>query len=738
MLLSTGKQSAWVWLLIVAVCSIRACYLYWTSTSELRSTAWLQSWRPYRSTNDNRNRQPLTYSNVTLTDSPDNLFYFIQISDLHLSKYRGKGHTLHFLHFIQSILPSVRPNFVVVTGDLTDAKDVKRVTSQQYIEEWQIYQQAIQQGAPTMPWYDMRGNHDCFDLPSWQSRANLYRTYGKSADLVETGGGIYSWQLTPHYGRYRFVAIDACPKRGPSRPFNFFGYLTSKTMDRLADTLSSADPYNHTFVFSHYPTTTMVFGTSSKGQTFRDLARSYSIYFCGHLHRLAVGLGDVLKWYDPKAHALELELGDMMVHGMYRIVAVDHDLISFVDVSMPLVQIPPISYRQAMQSLLWPSERLKSDPVIMITNPKDDRYALPHKEPLSRLKTSSHIRFLSFFTPQDAEAEIEVDGKRLETEIRRPRDDFWTASWEPARYDDGRQHVLTVRLMTPEGSVLAETSNEFRLDGKRGEIAGGPGEFIISSSMAKVLQGVTLFGIASMLFLLLIAPRVPALVNTCFVGFFQFPEEQPACWVASIVFLLSLVTLPWFQAEFIPSGDSKDSRFGTFYLWGLKFGDEWVPIADTWMFAAGEMWLDVAAFIILFAYQSSGRREAAWFKGLQILYWLWRASELVALAAFYGGWRTLACNMLSMWIVFCGAMQVRGMLQRTERHRSIPVDLDEGKPNSLFVEPIEPIPTPTTSSASSGEEGGTSSTSSSIHGSPHIKSRRIKTSKKLGFVSLKM
>lgn len=241
-----------------------------------------------------------------------------------------------------------------------------------------------------------------------------------------------------------------------------------------------------------------------------------------------------------------------------------------------------------------------------------------------------------------------------------------------------------------------------------------------------------------MLFVLLVVPRMPALTHTFLNGFVQFPEEQPVCWVASILFLLALVTLPWFQAEFIPSGDSKDARFGTFYLWGLKFGDEWVPIADTWMFAAGEVWLDVAAFIILFAYQTRGRREAAWFKGLQALYWLWRASELVALASFYGGRRTLVCNMLSMWIVFCGVMQVRGMLLRTERLKHVPVDLDEGKPNSLLVEPIEPIPTATLSSASSGEEGGTSSTSSSIHGSPHIKSRRMKSNKKLGFVSLKM
>lgn len=103
-----------------------------------------------------------------------------------------------------------RPNFVVVTGDLTDAKDVRRITSQQYLEEWLVYKQAIAEGVPEgMPWYDMRGNHDCFDLPSWQSRANLYRTYGASAQRVQDGQGIYTWQLENSFGRYRFVAIDA-------------------------------------------------------------------------------------------------------------------------------------------------------------------------------------------------------------------------------------------------------------------------------------------------------------------------------------------------------------------------------------------------------------------------------------------------------------------------------------------------------------------------------------------------
>ena len=49
---------------------------------------------------------------------------------------------------------------------------------------------------------------------------------------------------------FLICTIKFSPKRGPSRPFNFFGYLTSKTMDRLSDILQPESPYNHTFVVS--------------------------------------------------------------------------------------------------------------------------------------------------------------------------------------------------------------------------------------------------------------------------------------------------------------------------------------------------------------------------------------------------------------------------------------------------------------------------------------------------------
>ncbi|KAI8139188.1 Metallo-dependent phosphatase-like protein [Fennellomyces sp. T-0311] len=751
------RNWGWAWLLLVFVCSLRACYLYWQSTADLRAARSGFPWH--------RLQQPQTpvlsprssHNDSTVIDAtPSNLFYFTQISDLHLSKYRARGHTLHFLHFVRSILPIIKPNFVVVTGDLTDAKDVRRITSQQYYEEWQVYRQTIEQGAKDVPWYDMRGNHDCFDLPSWQSHVNFYRTHGMSADRMEAGRGVYQWQITPSYGQYRFVAIDACPKRGPSRPFNFFGYLTSKTMDRLADALQPESHYNHTFVFSHYPTTTMVFGVSSKGHGFRDLAKLYSVYFCGHLHRLTAGLGEILKWYDPQGQSLELELGDMMVHGVYRIVAVDHDLISFVDVELPRKQLKlhPTVPLQANGEIEWPAQ-IHPAPIVLITNPKDARYALPHKEPLHRIQQSQHIRFLVFSQSDQLEVSIAIDGQPHFANATKSHDSaLWTAPWDPNQLDPAKLHTIEIRVIGDDGQQ-GSAANTFRLDGHRAKIAGGPGEFIISSNMTIVLQGVTLFAIAVMLLVLVLPKfydnemtsaqllsRIQRLEGDQFnlrrevylwtLRFLELPRNQPSCWIASVLFILSLITLPWFRAEFIPSAPP-DERYGTFYLWGLKFSEEWIPIADTWMFAAGQIWLDVVVFVILFAWRSTddnlGQRqlhEHAWFKGLEVVYWLWRVSELMALAAFYGGASALIYNVLVVWITFVGYNLAwgKGGMFNQKRRSTFPKLCPCDDESTAKTNNDDMVHGSSTSPHTSGGESSGSASSTPFNGSPLTKSRK--------------
>lgn len=39
----------------------------------------------------------------------------------------------------------------------------------------------------TVPWFDLRGNHDTFNVPSRTSELNLYQRHGVSANLGKAG-----------------------------------------------------------------------------------------------------------------------------------------------------------------------------------------------------------------------------------------------------------------------------------------------------------------------------------------------------------------------------------------------------------------------------------------------------------------------------------------------------------------------------------------------------------------------
>ena len=52
-------------------------------------------------------------------------------------------------------------------------------------------------------WHDLRGNHDCFDVGSWESEQNMYKKYGAGKQKG------FDFMVEKNFGRYRFVGIDA-------------------------------------------------------------------------------------------------------------------------------------------------------------------------------------------------------------------------------------------------------------------------------------------------------------------------------------------------------------------------------------------------------------------------------------------------------------------------------------------------------------------------------------------------
>ncbi|KAF9119027.1 Transmembrane protein 62 [Mortierella sp. 14UC] len=496
---------------------------------------------------------------VVIGDSKDNIFYFIQVSDLHISTFR-KASTANFYTFLSTAIPLVEPAFVVVTGDLTDAKDKQLVGSMQYVNEWVTYRDALEESGVLTKrngtfWHDLRGNHDCFNVPSWDSKENMF------ADLSASQSPGFMFDVRTGYGKYGFIGIDACPKPGPARPYNFFGLFETPDMDHLSERLALSDGNNHTFVFSHYPVTTTMFGETSLGESFADLSKSFSVYMCGHLHKLKWGLGDALQSYQP-THFLELEVGDMKQNGLYRIMVVDHDMISFTDVSMPMTTIPsaimPHSNKSKQQEEeIYEAEqqaqedgtedqgekkerkrpalgpRLPTNPIIVVSNPKDSRYMIPKHEPVNRISSSTHIRFLAWtdsqtpdddhpFARDEIKVEIRIDGTLhdrpasfagTKAEDQTPNAEFlplYVAPWNPQDYQDGKDHEIEIKIVDRFGRV-GSSKSVFRVDGKRSEMKGGFAEWIMWANIALLLKALFTTGYLSVTLLLLILPKLYSL-----------------------------------------------------------------------------------------------------------------------------------------------------------------------------------------------------------------------------------
>lgn len=365
----------------------------------------------------------------------ENIFWFVQISDIHISKYHDHHRARDLKQFCNENIDVIKPVAVLATGDLTDAKDMYRLGSKQYKEEWEEYYNVLKETKVEgkTKWLDLRGNHDAFSVPSLTSEENFFKDYSSSGLDASRGSMPYQYIYSTKFGSYAFNGIDLNPNPGPRRPFNFFGHVDQdriNEMERLADASKSL---NMTIWFGHHP-----FSVTTTPYV-RKILRTGAVYLCGHLHTLAGVI--------PKMHAvhvdghLELELGDWLDTRNYRLVAIDHDIFSFVDV------------------------RLNTWPVVLITNPKDAHYIMPPYEPLGRMRKSSHIRFLAFSPVPIESIVVEIDGKTLNSQATHVQGALFVCPWNPAEFSSG-VHSITVKVQDSAGRTSQRTQL-FSLDGSR-------------------------------------------------------------------------------------------------------------------------------------------------------------------------------------------------------------------------------------------------------------------------------
>ncbi|KAF7266802.1 hypothetical protein GWI33_019908 [Rhynchophorus ferrugineus] len=481
-----------------------------------------------------------------IADKFDNLIWFIQISDIHISIFRDPSRITEFKEFCDYTIDRIKPSVVLASGDLTDAKTKDSIGSQQYESEWRHYRDILKEhdiGNKTL-WLDIRGNHDNFN-----GRAHP-RSY-----LVQTrkGNSLYS-----------FLGVDACLEPGPRRPFNFVGIVDESEVTEINQLIKKIKETgsNYTIWFGHFPTSCIL---SSAGENVRDLIKKDEnslVYVCGHLHTLG---GAVKNMYTmQKEGHLELELGDWKDNRLYRLMAIDHGMFSFID----------IKHRD------WP--------VVLLTNPKHTLFINPLKENVINIRESTHIRVLAFSLSRIKVVRIRINNEPW-TDLKHIKGPLYVVNWDPQRYLHGL-HNIEVYAKDIEGREKTDRV-PFSLDGSKVSFGVLP-RLLLMSNLSCIFWSVFICTLVAYLIPLFVLKYFHKMVEA---GYADQPKLRGnflknfvrRTWILTtvdrifwpiVLYPMYLVFGPWTIGYII------EDYVGIIFSWGILINGSFLPGAFTYVY----------------------------------------------------------------------------------------------------------------------------------------------------------
>ncbi len=340
----------------------------------------------------------------------DGLYWFMHVSDLHISKYDSNKAADHLRLALTEAVQVIQPACVVATGDLVDGAALLGITATgQSQEEWDLYQSAYRgAGVGARFYFDLPGNHDSY--------ADQGLTHFRESGLQSAANGkLYvDWERAgPDGRRYYFFGLNSAGLYGAPLSFGNPEFLADET-SALQAGLHAHAADGLVFVFAHHPLNLHeptdlerelaklgVIGPdnppANSGAVKELLKAAGAFYFHGHLHELQ-------EYVDADGQVVVHQIGSLGKDDVNNIgvAAIDHGA---------------LVYRATATSRLWP--------MVMITAPVDHylrgggnapddiaygTIANPWAYPVCKERSDNVVRALVFAKSAPGRVHLELDG----------------------------------------------------------------------------------------------------------------------------------------------------------------------------------------------------------------------------------------------------------------------------------------------------------------------------------------
>ena len=485
----------------------------------------------------------------------DDIAWFVHITDTHVSHIEEPSRISDLREFVTSSLAVLKPEVVICSGDLTNAKRPGHLTASQSEEEWQTYKEVVDGRWQNVTWLDIRGNHDNLDVISRNSTSNMFSAFSVQGRKGNLHSYVHQYNGSQ---KINFVGIDATWEVGMTFPFNFNGYLDEQEqqiLEGFKTRLSDSGSLN--IMFGHYPTSVIY-----QSSLVRDLLKTSGlVYMSGHLHDLMIFKARHLYTFHEDKKALELELADWKHNRAYRLFAIDHGLFSFIDVE----------FRE------WP--------VVLVTFPKDSRFWLRSEEQsMRKLQEKRQVRVLVFSDAPVFNVTIQIDAQNA-LNVKGANGGMgplFTATWPKDLDLSHGLHNLEV-MVTDANERSRVVRQTFTFDEE--DVESFDWEFaslVLRSSFASLFHAMfalTLLGNLLTMLLLRLKFRAPGWQNRIFVGQrrWQCCISKACClfkrllivchcdrlFYPLLIFLIYMTVGPWVVGRLV------EGRLGMVFAWGV-------------------------------------------------------------------------------------------------------------------------------------------------------------------------